>query len=95
MDIVTMKSEKARQNWRNILEKTHYGRLQVIVKRYDQPMSVLMGYEQWQKTQERLQVLEAWAEARKGQEDYQSGKTGLVTWEDLQRMAEERYGVGA
>ena len=64
MTVVTMKSEHARNRWRDMLDIVLTGG-RVIIERYSKPQAVLIGYDQWQATQQRLQELELLTEVRR------------------------------
>ena len=44
MNIITMKSEQARNSWRDMLDIVLTGG-KVIIERYRKPQAVLIGYE--------------------------------------------------
>lgn len=48
MSVWTMKSEEARNSWRNMLDHAHTGG-EVVIERYDKPMAVVVNYAQWQR----------------------------------------------
>jgi prevent-host-death family protein len=45
--IMTVKSEQARNKMRDILDKVSAGG-EVVIERYDRPTAVVIGYAQWQ-----------------------------------------------
>ncbi len=63
MGVVTMKSQEARNHWRNILDIAHTGG-RVIIERHSEPQAILINYEQWQMTQRRLLEFELLQEIR-------------------------------
>ena len=47
MSVLTMKSEEARNSWRDMLDHALMGG-EVVIERYDKPMAVMVNYKQWQ-----------------------------------------------
>jgi PHD/YefM family antitoxin component YafN of YafNO toxin-antitoxin module len=92
MDDMIVRAEKFRWKLRDYLDNLIANKdAYFIITRNRREAGVMISVDRWQ----RLQILEAWAEAHKGKEDYEAGKTDLVTWEELQRLAEAKYGVDA
>lgn len=91
----TLHSEEARRQWRDMLDTLLARDTEFVIERYSKPIAAVVSFEKWQAMLQRLQVLEAWAEARQAKEDQAVGKGELITWEQLNRLAEVRYGVGA
>jgi prevent-host-death family protein len=61
---VTLKSNEARNHWGEMLNTAAAGG-RVVIRRRNKPQVVLVSYAQWEKLQQRLQVLEGWAAARR------------------------------
>ncbi len=80
MIIETFKSEEARSRWRDMMDTALIGG-KVIVERYNKPQAVLIGYTQFNAMSERLETLEAWAEAQSIDKTIESGQSQVVTFE--------------
>ncbi len=93
MTIVTMKSEQARNRWRDMLDIVLTGD-RVIIERYSKPQAVLIGYDQWQKTQQRLQELELLNEVRRIKASVASGEMGTISHDELKRLMLEKRAQG-
>lgn len=48
MTVTTMKSEEARNSWRDILDIVLQGG-EVIIQRYAKPQAVMVNYQQWNR----------------------------------------------
>ena len=94
MTIVTMKSEEARNSWRDMLDIALKGG-RVIIERYSKPQAVLVGYEQWQKTQQRLQEYELLQEAKQIADRIDRGEEKTISHEELKRLMLEKRASGA
>ena len=80
MTVTTFKSDEARNRWRDMMDIALTGG-RVIVERYNKPQAILIGYEQMNAIVQRLQELEAWAEAQRINQNIESGKAQVVTFE--------------
>lgn len=67
MTVTTMKSEEARQAWRDILDSVYPGDDAVVVERYNKPMAVLIGYDKWQEMLQQLRLAKADAALQQGE----------------------------
>lgn len=47
MAVLTMKSEEARNSWRDILDHTLTGG-EAVIERHGKPTAVIVNYKQWQ-----------------------------------------------
>ncbi len=55
----TMTSDEARRDWRAVIEKTFIDKAEVIIRRYNKPVSVVVNYDMWQMLKkQRLELLE-------------------------------------
>ena len=45
---LTMTTDEARRNWREVIETTLFDKGEVIIKRYNKPVSVVVNYDVWQ-----------------------------------------------
>ncbi len=82
MNILTMKSDEARNRWRDLIDAALAGG-QVIIERYNKPMAVLVGYEQWQRMQRRLVELETLHEAKQALARIDRGEAKTTSHEEL------------
>jgi len=80
MTTLTLKSDEARQQWRDILDKARMG-ARVVIERYARPDAVIVGYEQFNALLQRIQELEAWQEAQRIKQNIDSGSEQVVTFE--------------
>lgn len=79
MSILTMKSEEARNSWRDMLDHAHTGG-EVVIERYGKPMAVMVNYEQWQAWKRRLTRI-----TRERYGEMKSDPSKLVTEEQYQK----------
>ncbi len=89
MTVVTMKSEQARNSWRDMLDIVLTGG-RVVIERYSKPQAVVVGYDQWQKTQQRLQELELLNEVRRIKTSVANGEMGTISRDELKRLMLEK-----
>ena len=58
---LTMTTDEARRDWRNVIEKAYIDRDEIVMKRYNTPAAVVVNYEVWQmltsQRQERIKKL--------------------------------------
>lgn len=94
MSVIVLKSDEARQQWRNILDKAMMGD-QVVVERYARPEAVIVGYSQYSAMTERLEELELILGVRTAKAREASGETKPISHDDLKRLLVERRTQGA
>ncbi|MEZ4861368.1 MAG: type II toxin-antitoxin system Phd/YefM family antitoxin [Caldilineaceae bacterium] len=94
MTIVTMKSEQAHNRWLDMLDIVLTGG-RVIIERYSKPEAVLIGYDQWQATQQRLQEIELLTEVRRVKAKVANGEMKTISHEELKRLMLEKRAQGA
>jgi prevent-host-death family protein len=83
MTVTTMKSDEARQSWRDILDIASSGG-SVVVERYNKPVAVMISYEAWLAVQEELEDLEVGARAQAAYERWQKDPSTARPWEDVE-----------
>ena|SRR5437016_5098048 len=96
MQIATFKSDEARSRWRDMMDIALTGG-RVIVEWYRKPQAVLVGYAQCNEMAQRLQALEAWAEAQRLNQAIESGEAQVVTFERHKAKMQAKgatYGIG-
>ena len=79
----TLKSDEARQTWRDILDAATTGD-QVVIERYNKPVAALISYEDFLALQEELEDLRA---ARRADEAYMAWKrdsSRARSWDDIE-----------
>ena len=93
MSVVTVTSEDARLHWRETIDAAYAGKQSVVIERYSKPVAVLLSYEQWQATLQRLQhlkELELLHEVRQVKTKIANGETGFTAHDELKRLILER-----
>lgn len=83
MSITTMKSDKARQSWRDILDIAASGG-SVVVERYNKPVAVMISYEAWLTVQEELEDLELGSRALAAYERWKKDPSTARSWEEVE-----------
>jgi prevent-host-death family protein len=58
MSTITLSSDEARREWRELLERAYLDRQEAIIKRWNKPIAVLVSYEQREKEKARMAQLE-------------------------------------
>lgn len=97
MTIVTVTSEDAHLHWRETIDAAYVDKKSVVIERYSKPVAVLLSYEQWQATSQRLQLLkelELLHEVRKVKTQVAKGETSFTPHNDLKRLIVERRTQG-
>ncbi|NJN83087.1 MAG: type II toxin-antitoxin system Phd/YefM family antitoxin [Caldilineaceae bacterium] len=89
MAVKTFGSEEARNRFRAVMESVIAG-YEVIVERYNQPAAVVVGYDKWQATLQRLHELELLHEVRRVKQGVANGEIGTISHDDLKRQLLER-----
>jgi antitoxin (DNA-binding transcriptional repressor) of toxin-antitoxin stability system len=79
MTALTMKSEEARNSWRNMLDHTFTGG-EVVIERHGKPTAVMVNYQQWQAWKSLLTRL-----TKTRYEEMKSDPSQLVTEEQYQQ----------
>ena len=83
MPVTTMKSDEARQSWRDMLDLAASGD-SVIVERYNKPVAVMISYEAWLAVQEELEDLELGTRASAIYERWKQDPSRARAWEDVE-----------
>jgi PHD/YefM family antitoxin component YafN of YafNO toxin-antitoxin module len=56
---LTLTTDQARRDWREVIEKTYMEKAEVVIRRYNKPVSVVVNYDVWQMLKkQRLELLE-------------------------------------
>ena len=95
MEAVTMNSEQARREWREMLDHAYMDNQEVVIERYGKPIVAVVKYTQWQKTQERLEELELILDLRTAKAREATGETKPISHQDLKHLLIERRNQGA
>ncbi len=93
MSVVTVTSEEARLRWRETIDAAYADKKSVVIERYSKPVAVLLNYEQWQVTLQRLQrlkELELLHEVRQVKTKIANGETSFTSHDELKRLILER-----
>jgi prevent-host-death family protein len=77
-----MKSDEARQSWRDMLDLAARGG-SVVVERYNKPVAVMISYEAWLAVQETLEDLEVGPRAQAAYERWKLDPSTARPWEDV------------
>lgn len=83
MSITTMKSDEARQSWRDILDIASGGG-SVVVERYNKPVAVMISYEAWLTVQEELEDLELGSRAIAALERWKKDPSTARDWKEVE-----------
>lgn len=94
MEAVTMTSDQARREWREMLDHAYMDNQEVVIERYGKPIVAVVKYTQWQKTQDRLEELELILGVRTAKAREAAGETTPISHDDLKRLLIERRNQG-
>ena len=90
MNKITMTSDQARREWREMIDQAYMGNQEVVIERYSKPVAVVLNYGQWQKSQARLEELELLLEVRVAKARESTGATKPIAHDDLKRLLIEQ-----
>ena len=85
MTVTTIDSKDARTQWRTLLDNTAAGKADVVITRYNKPVSVLISYDDWLALQEELDDLRAARRATAVVEAYQRDPSRLMPWAEFEQ----------
>lgn len=83
MSVTIMKSDEARQSWRDILDIAAKGG-SVVVERYNKPVAVMINYEAWLAVQEELEDLEIGPRALAAYQRWKENPSTARPWEEVE-----------
>ena len=63
MTVMTIRSEKARMQWRETIDAAYVDKTDVIIERHGKPVVTLVEHKKWQQILNRLAALEFAARA--------------------------------
>lgn len=86
MALMTVKSDSARNQFRRLLNLARFGNTRIVIERYDEPEAVLVGYDDWQKTLQRMSELELLLLHRQRETEVQQDPTMLISQEAFEKM---------
>jgi prevent-host-death family protein len=80
---ITIKSEEARNRWRDMMDAVMGGE-SVVIERYNTPRAALISYEDFVALHEAIEELQADRRAAEIYERLRTGETTTRPWEDVQ-----------
>lgn len=88
MQQITLSADQARINWRDTLDHAFRGG-EVVIERYNKPIAVVVGYDEWQQRRFTKREVEAIAKAYRNRAEGQP----TISHEELKAMIAERTHV--
>lgn len=86
MTVSTIKSDEARNNWRELLDQVLANQTaEVVIERYSKPLAVLVNHDAWHKMKKAHASLLARLSA-----EMDSDPTMAVPWVDVKQGMKER-----
>jgi prevent-host-death family protein len=82
MSVKTMKSDVARNQWRNVLDQVAAGD-DVVIERYNKPVAAVIRYEEFLALQEELDELRAAQRAQTVLEAWRHDRSIARPWEEV------------
>jgi prevent-host-death family protein len=84
MSIQILDSNKARLNWREILDKASVGAEDVVVERYGKPVVAVIAYEDYLALREELEELRAARRAAAAYEEWKQTPDAGRPWAEIE-----------
>ena len=86
MTVMTIRSEKARMQWRETIDAAYVDKTDVIIERHGKPVVTLVEHKKWQQILNRLAALEFAARAAKDYEQMRADPSLTVSEEEYQQL---------
>jgi prevent-host-death family protein len=86
MSVLVMKSEKARTEWRQTLEKAYAGGKDVVIERHGEPIVTVVKYTKWKAHEKRLRELEMLLKIRTRVAEVEADPSLSLPWSELERQ---------
>jgi prevent-host-death family protein len=83
MNVRTLKSDEARQGWRDLLDAVSNGD-DVVIERYNKPVAALISYEDFVALQETLDDLRLGRRAQAVYEAWKKDPSRARPWEEIE-----------
>jgi prevent-host-death family protein len=83
MTVSTLKSDVARNSWRDVLDQVAAGD-DVVIERYNKPIAALIRYEDYVALQEELDELRAAQRAQAALERWRRDPSTARPWEEVE-----------
>lgn len=84
MVIKTLDSNKARTQWREILDSASTGNMDVVVERYGKPVVAVIAYVDYVALQEKIGDLRATRRAAEAYEAWKQDPGRAKPWEEVE-----------
>lgn len=84
MTIQVFDSNKARTQWRDILDKAQAGDTTVVVERYGKPVVALIPYELFEALRDEIDDLQAARRATAAYEEWKRDPGRATPWEEVE-----------
>jgi hypothetical protein len=88
MEVMTIRSEAARMQWRETIDAAYVDKKDVIIERYGKPVVTMIAHAKWQQILNRLEQLEFAARAIQDYKEMRDDPSLIVSEEEYQTILE-------
>ncbi|MBX3013684.1 MAG: type II toxin-antitoxin system prevent-host-death family antitoxin [Caldilineaceae bacterium] len=85
MQVTTLDSRRAREQWREVLDTVMMGESDVVVTRNQKPTAVIISYADYEMIAEQLNDIRAEREAAAVYKQWKAGQLETVLWSEAKR----------
>jgi prevent-host-death family protein len=83
VNVINLKSDEARNRWRDVLDEIAAGN-DVVIQRYNKPVAAMIRYEEYLALQEELEEFRLAKRAQAALEEWRRDPSTARSWEEVE-----------